>query len=136
MGRCRVVVPDTVRIPISDGDWIEVIKHLNYGETKAMQAFAFGFKDNHVQADLEVVEIAQALGYLVGWSLVDLDGRPIRLETMAAKRVALFDQDPTTIKEIIAAVSAHAERMEQELEQEKNERAGVSASPAISTSVV
>ena len=133
MGRCRVVVPDTVRIPISDGDWIEVIRQPSYGDIKAMQSIAIkSFDGLVVKPDVEVLEIAQAIGYLVGWSLVDLDGRPIAIDTIAAKKTALFDQDPATVKEIIAAVSAHAEQME----AEKNAKAGASASSATLPSAV
>lgn len=137
MGRCRTVRPETVRIDISDGDWIEVKKRLTYGEgAKARAAVIKEVRsDGRMTPDFELVEITHVLAYLVDWSLVDLAGKRIQIDTDAKRLSAINGQDPATIRELIDAVNAHVEAMEAELVTEKNAKAGETASPAISGSV-
>ena len=41
MSRNRFVKPETVRLPLSDEDWIDVKRSLTYGEAKRAAAKAF-----------------------------------------------------------------------------------------------
>jgi hypothetical protein len=136
MGRCRTVRPETVRIDISDGDWIEVKQALTYGE--AAKARAVVVKevrtDGRMTPDFELVEIAQVLAYLVNWSLVDDRGKRIVIDTDAKLLAGIHAQDSDTIREIIDAVSAHVERREAERAAEKNAKDGATASSTISPS--
>jgi len=138
MGRCRTVKPETIQIPISDGDYIVVKKRLNYGEsTKAKATIVKDFHaDGRVTPDFEVVEIAQVLAYLVEWSLVDEHGQQIPIDTHQKRLAAINAQDTATIRELIDAVDAHVKAMDEERAAEKNVTAGETASPATSLSVV
>ena len=59
MGRNRDVPPDTIRLPLSDGDFLTVIKELNAGE----------YLDMLANQDAGPA-LARMLAYLVGWTCV------------------------------------------------------------------
>jgi len=61
MGRCRIVTPESVRLPLSDGDFLTVKKELNAGEYHALVTEGAAGKP-----------FAVVIAYLVGWSLVGL----------------------------------------------------------------
>lgn len=131
MGRCRVVKPDVIRMPLSDGDWIDVKKVLNAGEWASM------VEALNDPAMKERRPFVRPLAYLVAWSLVDLDDKPMpyALELPEnTRRAALQAQDGDTLVEILNAVTAHETALDQEREARKNAQAGASASSAISTS--
>lgn len=137
MGRCRIVRPETVRVDISDGDWIELKKRLTYGESAKSRAAVVKEvrTDGRMTPDFELVEIAQVLAYLVDWSLVDEKGKRIPIDTDSKRLSAIQAQDSETIRELIDAVSAHVEAMDAEREKEKKSKDGAIASSAISSSV-
>lgn len=131
MGRqCRVVDPETVTIQISGEDWIEVKKRLSYGEFNKMQASLVSEirQDGRVTPNLENVEIAQVLAYLVDWSLIDSKGKTIPIDTEGRKRAAVESLHKDTVKEIVAAVTAHVEAMEARRSEEKNDQGSAIAS--------
>jgi hypothetical protein len=137
MPRCRVVTPQTVRLALTEDDWVDVKAELNYGD--AVKARAILVKDiradGRVTPDFQLVEIAQTLAYLVAWSFVDAQGRPIPIETEAQKLSAVFALDEASVKELTAAIGAHAERVELERAARKNGLAGEINSSRISSSV-
>jgi hypothetical protein len=134
MGRCRVVAPEMARLEISDGDWIDVKKRLNYGEKqKMLAAFVKEMRgDGRVTPDMEMVNVAQILAYLVDWSLVDTNGKQIAIDTDAKKHAGVKAQDPATIEEISKAIEQHIEAMEVALADTKKSPAIESASLATS----
>lgn len=99
MGRCRVVRPETIRLPLSDGDWIDVIRELNAGE--------------YFDCILEMTErkrFAKILAYVIGWSFVDLDGSPLPYSVelpIEERRAIVAAQDTGTIREMIVALDRH-----------------------------
>ena len=100
MGRCRVVAPESVRLPLSDGDFLTVKKELNAGEY--IDAMADGAAGNF---------FAVQLAYLIAWSLVGLDDAPVPYtitQPLDERRAALRSLDVATLKEISAAIEAHA----------------------------
>lgn len=136
MGRCRVVHPDVVRVSISDGDYLDVKKHLNAGEYRDLIAGMAGTSHFGEKAvvDMKKVGITKVLAYLAGWSLVGLDGKPLpyNLDLPEESRLTtLRSLDRETFSEIVEAIDAHEAKTETE---RKNVRAGESASSAISTS--
>jgi hypothetical protein len=137
MGRCRVVQPDAVRLPLSDGDWIEVKKRLNSGEQRAMFArmYLAGI-DGQLRVNPIQQGVAKVTAYLLDWSFVGPDGKviPIADRSVEAVAAALDTFDPESFVEIRAAIDAHEEAMYQEREAEKNERDGVKNGSAISPS--
>src|SRR5262245_35300192 len=89
MPRSRVVVPDTVKVPISDGDWIILKTQLNAREYREMMARLVdvnvkldnpaALKDTAVKIDPLAAGESSVLAYLVEWSLTDPQGLPIPL---------------------------------------------------------
>jgi hypothetical protein len=137
MGRCRIVMPEVVRISISDGDWIEVKKRLNYGEKVAASAALIQdmHGDGRITPRVDMMAgTAQVLAYLVDWSLVDTTDKRIAIDTDARKLAAVKMLDEATMREIETAITAHREQMERESEAQKNGQAGESASSTISPS--
>lgn len=130
----RMRRPETARLEISDGDWLLVKKHLTAGETRAM----FG-RMLHVLRDginPTRARLARAVSYLVDWSITDANGKPVVIADQPEDAVesALDALDFDSFVEICDAIETHMAAMEKERAQEKNARAGESASSAISPS--
>jgi hypothetical protein len=132
MGRNRFVQPDIVRLTLSDGDYIDIKKELNAGETR--RVFGRMVKDmragESAMLDPEQVGLTRIVEYLVGWSFTDGEGRPVDLSEGAINNL---DQD--TYREIADAIKAHEEKIDAEREARKNGKAGTRPSEAISASV-
>lgn len=126
MGRNRFLIPEVTRIPLSDGDWIEVKKYLNNGDHKRMEAV--GQKppvfttDGGVitPVDWEIYEIGRAAIYLLDWSFRDATDKPVVLKSpdgvVSIDAIKALDID--TFEEINKAIMAHVVAMA----KEKNDR--------------
>ena len=108
----RFVQPDTVTLPISNGDTLVVKQRLNEGERRA----AFARLYQHVNGtgyhvNPQMMGIATVLAYLVDWSLRDDAGRPVTIAgTSEEDRQAVLDSlDPADFAEIRDAIDAHIE---------------------------
>jgi hypothetical protein len=134
----RMRRPETVRLEISQGDWIMVKKHLTAGEARHIFARMIRRQEYGRRAEMEpeMAGLSQVVGYLLDWSLTDPDGKVIRVRDQdeAAIQAALLSIDPEAFQEIQAAVDAHDERMRAEREAEKNGQGGESTSSATSAS--
>jgi len=133
MGRNRFVYPEEVRLPLSDGDYIDVKKHLNAGEYRKL--LYDQFKENpdgdKVVIDHTKIGISKLLAYLLGWSFCGRNNDPLPYNVEQPediRRAAIDGVDPDTYRELIAAVNAHEEREEQALEAKKKDRATVPTS--------
>ena len=136
MGRRRGVRPESVRLELSDGDWIDVKKQLNAGEQRRI--FARMVKTMNVgekpSLDANHVGRSRVLEYLLGWSLVGLDDQPLpyRAEGAEAERGTAIDNlDFETYAEIVKAIDAHEEANEQ---ARKNVTATAGETPSDKTS--
>ena len=131
MGRCRIVQPATDRIPISDGDWIEVKRDLTYGERTHASAAVIGEvrADGWMRPNLDG-SAAQIVAYLVDWSLVDMEDKRIPIRTDAEKLSAIKSLDEATVKEISDAIETHAKARDAELDAAKKLKAGTPESAA------
>jgi len=117
-----VVIPESVRIPLRNGEWIEVRKRLSYGEANKARAAAFskGLDVNgRPQVDMEQIPKIQIMAYLLNWSQT-FNGDAIPIHTPDLLSSALDNQDEDTINEITDAITAHIEAMA----KEKNAKAG------------
>ncbi len=129
------------RIDLSGGDWLLVRKHLTAGEERDAQARvikAGTFKPGErPELDLEHLGIAQAVAYLIDWSITDADDKPIRIrdQSYAFVAAALRNQTPESLREILEAIQVHDGAMTAEREHEKKLPAGVSGPSPTSTSV-
>lgn len=123
MARCRFVTPDSVRLSISDGDWIEVKKELNVGEQRRIFARLVKSMEvgQTVKLDPEQVGRSKVVEYLIGWSLTDAKGKPVPVT-----EGAIDSMDADTFKEIREAIEAHEETQDAAREAAKNAPAGES----------
>lgn len=99
MGRCRVVAPEVVRLPLSDGDYLDVNKELNAGQYIEL-----------LTALVDRKTFAKPLAYLVSWSLVGLNGQPLPYDLdlpEETRRATLGALDKGTMREITAALDKH-----------------------------
>lgn len=122
----RMRRPETVKLEISQGDWLIVKKHLTAGELRAVIRLMMHSEKDTI--DPIKVGMAKMLGYLLDWSIEDADGKPVVIRDQPYNVVAsaLDALDGDSFREILTAIEAHEKAMEQELEQEKNAPATVS----------
>jgi len=129
MSRPRGVTPERVRLPLSDGDYVDVKKRLTAGEYRKL--IYDQFKDTPVgeKATLDYTKVgtSKLLAYVLGWSFVSvIDGQPIPYDPQdpeELRRSALDDLlDQETYRELLEAVTAHETREEAALEAQKKTR--------------
>jgi len=127
MGRLRFVQPEVVRLPLSDNDFIDIKKELTAGEqrlifTSLVKQMSFGEK-----AILEprMVGMTKILAYLVAWSFLDSEGRPVPVSESAVNNL-----DLDSYSEIEQAIDAHDATVEAARAERKNVQGTPSASPA------
>ncbi len=121
MGRLRFVAAETVRIPLSDGDWIDVKKRLTAAEIAQKDGGGVpsfrnvggdGDKEKARQEfnlDFVALKLARIAVYVLAWSFADAKGNQT---TPTREHVELLDEE--TVKEIDAALDKHVAAMEQE----------------------
>lgn len=126
MARTRFVSPDVVRLPLSDGYWIDVKKELNAGEERRI--FTNIVKTMHAgekaELDPDKVGKTQMLAYIVDWNFTGEDGK-----TVPFSEAALDNLDQPSYAEISAAIDTHVEGVEKARAERKN---GQSTSPVSS----
>lgn len=115
MGRPRGVKHDTVRLDLSDGDWIEVRRVLTVGEERDLVSLAVrGYRpDGTADLDTKLLSFLAAATYITAWSLVGMEGLPLPWVSNAnvTKRVeVLRTLDTATMREIDEALEAHRVR--------------------------
>jgi len=135
----RVVVPKTVRLQISQGDWLLVKERLNAGEARAQ--FKRIVESNEAgkapKLDSTEVGMSRVLAYLLDWSLTDPKGSPIliRDQPESTVKAALNSIDLESFSEILKAITAHEEAMDAQRAAEKNSQDGETTSSATSPSL-
>lgn len=127
MSRCRVVVPAVVRLPLSDGDWIDVKQELNAGEYGDLLVDLVAKKP-----------FSKILQYVLGWSFVGINGQVLPWDLdgdVAVRRDTLRALDKATLRELVAALDRHEAAEEAALEKKRLIPALAPASSAPSPSV-
>jgi hypothetical protein len=122
MARCPIVRPETVRVTLADGEWLELAKELTAGEYRDM--LAAQFKDapnseNGVGLDLTKLGMNKLLAYVKNWSFIDTQDMTLPITEDWLKK---FDQQ--TFEEVLEAVNAHHNECEKVIGARKNGRAG------------
>lgn len=108
--RNRFVTPETTRLDLTDGDWIEVKARLSYGEQQKLNTAALtrlstsDGKDTGIELDMARYGIERLLCWIVDWSFTDIRGKSVSVN---ASSVANLDTD--TVAEIEAALGQHIE---------------------------
>jgi hypothetical protein len=111
MGRCRIVSPESVRLPMSDGDFLTVKKELNAGEY-------VDYLTDRAAGKFFALQLA----YLVGWSFVGRGGVPIPYsldQAIDERRDTLRNLDTATMHEIVTAIQAHEQANELAVQEKK-----------------
>lgn len=110
----RFVVPKVIRIPLTDGDWIEVREYLNTGEQKALESAGsdtpIKLADGTVYTPVDWVryELERASIFLLDWSLRDVEDRPVPLFKNNVFIIeSLKALDPLDFQEINGAIIKH-----------------------------
>jgi hypothetical protein len=129
--RCRFVQPTVVRLPLDGGEWIDVKKELNAGEARHVYASLVKsmVAGKPPELDAERVGVTKLLAYVVGWSLLNYDGRP---EPVSEEALRVLDQE--TYQDIIRAVDDHDLVSEAARHARKNGLDGETGLPATSPS--
>jgi len=105
-----MVTPESVRLPLSDGDFITVKKELNAGEGLDLEA-------EPPPRTLPVI-----LAYLVGWSFVGAGNEPIPyspMQSLDERRATLRNLDTATMDEIVEALAPHVRANRRAVEEKK-----------------
>lgn len=137
---CPIVKPDSVKLSLSQDQFINVKRELNAGEYRAM--LAGQYKESVIPdgpngkeggtrmvVDLDRMGLTKILAYGLDWSFVDLDDKPMELTEDTVKSI-----DVAWFREVLAAVDAHHEASETAADKRKNGQAGTPTSEAISAS--
>ena len=109
------VKPESQRIDLTDGQWIEVKKYLTAGEelsvTQAFTAMRQGKEGDQptVEIDMKRWRIQRCSVYLVKWSLTDWEGKAVAVSEQALEALS-----GDRLREIETAIEAHTKRMEEE----------------------
>jgi hypothetical protein len=115
MARNRFAVAEIDRLPLSDGDFIEVKRQLTVGEEKDVSLLAMREMSQEdgtlkFRPDYQLMPFAKAVIYLVSWSFHNAKG-PVKLEDNQKKRLEqLRALDSETWDEIEKAISDHEEK--------------------------
>lgn len=135
----RIRRPESVRLFITQGDWLEVKRHLSAGEqrriyTRMIKTMVAG---ESTTLDPEQAGLSQMIEYLLDWSITDPDGKLVPVRDQPPDKVAagILALDVESYNEIREAIQTHDAAMVEERVKEKNGQAGVSAPPAIFESV-
>lgn len=105
MGASWFVQPDLVRLPLSDGQFLDVKRELTFGEYRRIQTDMMAgpmVQGEPIKVDPKKVGITRLLAYVVGWSLVDADGRPVPISEGAIEQLQI-----DRAREITDAITAH-----------------------------
>lgn len=124
MGRNRFVERETVRLDLSDGDWVEVKKRLSYGEQSQLTGAgltSMKMGDGKARGDLGLdwpaYNVARIAVWVAEWSFRDKQDKPAKV---TPSNIASLDAE--TADEILAAIDSHVEAMD----AEKKARTGTS----------
>ena len=127
--------PETVKLEISQGDWLLVKKYLTAGEHRRRMTAMLNPDRNQIEP--VNVGMSAVVAFLLDWSIDGLDGkRMVIADKSDVEKVAILDNLPSDVfTEIIAAVEAHEDRINAERDAAKNNQDGVTQSSPISPSV-
>lgn len=119
----RFVRPETIRLSLPDGDWLQVKARLNAGEYRAfiMQSSkatsapcpSCGFQSDDLVFDALKYPLELAAAYLVDWSFT-MNGQvvPIAQQPPDAIRSALDSLEPEDFKLVWQAIEVHKDRQD------------------------
>ena len=127
MGRNRFISGHTVRIELSDGDWIGIKSELSWGERCQLFGLARVSYDPATQekagVNWERYQIERAALFLTAWSFCGSDGT-----TMALSRETIARLDAVTAAEVYEAIDRHVDMTNKEKKASSTPSAGATVS--------
>lgn len=108
--RTRFTDPTTVRLELSDGDWVEAKRGLTYAEQERVSGAmmrSMRSSDDEIGIDWAKHRLLRLESWLVDWSFEDAKGKRVPLS-----RAAISNLDPDTAQEIHEALDTHIEALE------------------------
>jgi hypothetical protein len=135
------VNPEPIRLTIGGGDYIDIKKRLNHGETEELYAriSPYVVPGEPTKMNRREVRTATVLMYLLGWSLADDEGTPVAFSPVlpeAERLDAIHSLDPDRFTDIYAAIEKHEQAYAAEQAKKKKTLSTEQVSPAISPSPV
>jgi len=129
----RYRLPETVKLELSHGDWLVVKKRLTAGEYQRMLAM---YLTEDQRVDGTKVGFSKVASHLLDWSFQGPDGQLVAISGLDPKDILAHLQDLPLedFQEVRTAIDAHIDKMDKEIEAEKNAQAIASASSPISRS--
>jgi len=113
VARSAFVIPGSVRVTLSQGEWVEFKTRLTYGERQALTGSALGRVDlqdaQNLPLDFRKHSVLRLSTWIVGWSLCDEQGRRVDVSDDAIEAL-----DPELADEIVEALDAHVKAQEAE----------------------
>lgn len=131
------ISPESVRLDLSEGQWILVRQRLNIGEQRAAQARTYVLDaDGLWRWNPRLVDHAMVVAFLLDWSLTDRERKPVVIRGLApdALGAVLDNLAPERFGEIRDAITAHVERTHAARTEEKKTHAGGTTAATISSS--
>lgn len=130
MSKNRFTSGEVERLDLSEGDWVEIVKDLNTGEQKKLEAaglkppIAVSQPDGTFKIvspiDWEVYEIDRAMIFLKAWSFRDKEDRPKPLTRDAVKALS-----PPDFEEVNQAIITYTIKRAAEKNAERVAREGL-----------
>ena len=123
----RFVKLNTVRLVLSEGDWIDVKEELTYGEEQRMAGVGLTslrtpeqvgnepVRPHEIGINLELFNIEKILMWCLDWSFVDENDKRVKLD-----RSSVSALQPETAQEILDALTTHVEKLEEDRKNVKN----------------
>lgn len=117
------IAPESVRIDLPEGQWIEIKKRLNVGEQRELfrRVYPAATAGEKLRLDIAEVGFAKVLAYVLAWSLTDDQGKAVPISESALNTLG-----PDKFAYIREAVEAHEDQQDRARDAEKNALAGVS----------
>jgi len=119
---------EETRLELSGGDWLLVRKHLTAGEERDAHSKLFKAMRPGERPEINPRQlgIAQAVCYLIDWSITDAEDKPIQIRDQSYEFIsaALEAQTPESLREIIKAIDDHDTAMTEARAEEKKAPAG------------
>ncbi len=104
------VKPETVRIDLTHGEWIDIKRDLSKTEKIRFEFAGLGDRTNTgVKVDWVAMACGRISAYVVDWSLKGSSGKDVPVS-----KSAIDDLDEETFDEIDNAIKAHIEAREAE----------------------
>lgn len=101
--RNRFVTAETVRLDLSDGDWVEIKARLTYEEAQKLgNASLVGLNQGGYAIDVARFRLMRLETWLVDWNFADNEGKSVPLSPSAIRNL-----DPETAEEILDALDAY-----------------------------